>query len=159
MIAEELGWRDFEGTQSAFGGLMMPGRGGPACGGDVLRPGLFEDTLGPGFDFAFITFGFNLGNTQVDQSTGDADNGRTDCGTPKRCLNRTSRDERADSRNRQRANPGDPTQRPADDATRTSAADGADQALVFFSCAKSRVVPLLEKNTEISRLGNLSIFS
>ena len=84
--------------------------------------------------------------------------GRTDRNATQCRHDRPGGDEGPDSGMASAPIPAIPSQRPADDAARAGAATAPSGALVCFSCAKSRLVPLSGNSTEMSLLESPSDF-
>src|SRR5712671_365233 len=108
---------------------------------DVLRSGFLQYLLGffdplgvvavhgekesSFFDPAFVTLGFEFWNTHTNQGSRNAADHSTRAGARERSHDRTSGDQRTDSRNCERANSSQPSQATADNGTRSRSGGGS----------------------------------
>src|ERR1700686_4447056 len=109
---------------------LLPVRTSFACGRNIRGAGALKDIfclLGPGrivgmhgeqdsafLDPAFVALGFVFGNAHANESSRDAANRAAYADSGESSHDRSCRNERADARNGQRANTGQPTERSAD---------------------------------------------
>src|SRR5712671_4112632 len=108
---------------------------------DVLRSGFLQYFLGSldplgivavhgekessFFDPAFVTLGFEFWNAHTDQGSRNPADHSTRAGAGERSHDRTSGDQRPDSRNCERTNSSQPSQSAADDRTRSCSGRGS----------------------------------
>ena len=122
------------------------------CDRNVLRSGIFQSILRPANivtcfrengnedvafrDAVFVTFGFEFGYAETDQTTGDSADGGTGCRTAESGEKRTCGDERTDTRNCQRADAGKQAEGSAKHAAGSGACHGTFGRLGVFLMGK-----------------------
>ncbi len=120
-------------------------RGGFAGAANVVGSGAFKNLFGAFdlvgvfgvdgdediavFDLAFVTLGFQLGNAQADQSSGNATDSSADRGATTGRHDGASGDERADAANAESADSDQPTEVAAELAAGDAASGGAFRGL------------------------------
>src|SRR5579872_2025443 len=101
-------------------------------------------------DPAFVTLGFVFGNAHADQSSRDAANCAADAHPCQSSNYRAGCNERADARNCQRTNAGQPTESSANHGTSCSPGCGSLGGLsVLFDCEVFRALILGKQNGDI----------